>query len=69
MKFFAEYDRDELSANTHEQDIEFGVGLVPSLATLQDNLQGDVELGARWAKEDEHDDYQPEFYTKLVLRY
>ncbi len=69
VKFFGEYQKEELSGNSHQQDIEFGLGLVPRLLTLQGNLLGELELGARWAKQDAHSDYQPEFYTKLVLSY
>ncbi len=69
IKFFGEYDRAELAQHTHEQDTKFGVGLVPRVLSLQGNLLGELEMGARWQKEDEHSDYQPEFYTKLVFSY
>ncbi len=69
IKLFAEYDREELSTLSDEQSTSFGVGVVPRVLTLLGNLSSELEMGARWEKDEVQSDYQPEFYTKLVFNF
>ncbi len=69
LKFFVDYDKDELSKDSYELDTKFGVGLVSNLATMMGNISANLEVGSCWEKKKENEDYQPEIYFNFLFFY